>query len=53
MMEALDDPQEALRAYEQTVALRDTPTSFRMAEEKILRLKAALEPSEPLQSSTP
>jgi tetratricopeptide (TPR) repeat protein len=44
MLEAIDDRKGALEAYEQAVQLRDNPTSFSVAEEKILRLKAELEP---------
>lgn len=47
MMEAFGDRKGALDAYEQVVQLRDNPTSFSIADEKILRLEA---PSEPLES---
>ena len=44
MMEALNDREKAVEAYDQVLKVRDDPSSFPVAEEKSLRLKTTPEP---------
>jgi tetratricopeptide (TPR) repeat protein len=45
MMEALNDREKAVEAYDQVLKVTDDPSSFPVAEEKALRLKTTQEPS--------